>query len=40
MPETLFDVLDPGLECGDVLLQLREVALEDLATSSKWPSIS
>lgn len=34
MPETLLDVLDPGLERRGALLQLGEVALEDLAPAA------
>src|ERR1044071_9579197 len=31
MPETLLEVLDPGLERGDVVLQLRKIAFDDVA---------
>ena len=32
--EALFDLLDPGLERGHVRLQIRQVALEDLAPAA------
>src|ERR1044071_1034102 len=34
MPETLLEVLDPGLERGDVVLQLRKIAFDDVAPAA------